>query len=310
MRRQVLMTFRGHIIMNRMIRITRNWPIPEDDWTVVERPHGKPCGTNGCDRGRTRIPGRKLDISGLCCDELDEIIDMEALLTYQNEATRIVDTLPEIETGKETVIVKVKPIVGKQPDGIGAVSIDITDGRDNCPVNVVVTARGREHQNRGTKTHRHQDTPSVLMNEVLPQITEITSPMGIPISWKIEEDMEQSVESLCEVTIEVPTVRFDVGQLMQWPDMNSAGVMICEFTLESEMFSHCPTRREVEPVFVAAESEMFTPVFAGGGGGSLLSRTPWLWRRQLHREFLPCRGSEVISRPVCLRPLAGKTGGV
>ena len=28
-------------------------------------------------------------------------------------------------------------------------------------------------------------TPSVLMNEVLPQITEITSPMGIPISWKI-----------------------------------------------------------------------------------------------------------------------------
>ena len=150
-------------------------------------------------------------------------------------------------------------------------------------------------------------TPSVLMNEVLPQITEITSPMGIPISWKIEEDMEQSVESLCEVTMEVPTVRFDVGQLMQWPDMNSAGVMICEFTLESEMFSHCPTRREVEPVFVAAESEMFTPVFAGG---VVAESDPWLWRRQLHREFLPCRRSEAISRPVCLRPLAGKTGGV
>ena len=29
---------------------------------------------------------------------------------------------------------------------------------------------------------------------------------------------------------------------MQWPDMNSAGVMICEFTLESEMFSHGPTQ--------------------------------------------------------------------
>ena len=150
-------------------------------------------------------------------------------------------------------------------------------------------------------------TPSVLMNEVLPQITKITRPKSDSISWKIEEDIEQSVESLCEVTMEVPTVRFDVGQLMRWPDMNSAGVMICEFMLESEMFSHGPARREAEPVFVAAESEMFTPVFAGG---SLLSRAPWLWQRQLHREFLPCRRSETISRPVCLRPLAGKTGGV
>ena len=46
--------------------------------------------------------------------------------------------------------------------------------------------------------------------------------------------------------------------------MNADGVMICEFMLESEMFYHGPARREAEPVFVAAESEMFTPVFAGG----------------------------------------------
>ena len=72
------------------------------------------------------------------------------------------------------------------------------------------------------------------------------------------------MESLCEVIMEVTTVRFDVGQLMRWPDMNADGVMICEFMLESEMFSHGPARREAEPVFVAAESEMFTPVFAGG----------------------------------------------
>ena len=114
-------------------------------------------------------PGRKLDISGLCCDELDEIIDTEALLSYRNEATRIVDTLPEIETGKETVIVKVKPIVGKQPDGIGAVSIDITDGRDNCPVNVVVATRGGEHQNCGTKTQAGEWFPEglkVIPNEM------------------------------------------------------------------------------------------------------------------------------------------------
>ena len=53
------------------------------------------------------------------------------------------------------------------------------------------------------------------MNEVMPQITEITQPRCNYISWKIEEDMEQSVEPLCESAMEVPTVRFGVGQLMQ-----------------------------------------------------------------------------------------------
>ena len=139
---------------------------------------------------------------------------------------------------------------------------------------------------------------------VLPEITEVTRPTSDSISWKIEEGIGQSVESLGEVINEVTTVRFDVGQLMKWPDRNSDGVMICEFKLESEMFSHGPAQREAEPVF---ESEMFTQVFSGG---SLLSRTPWLWQRQLHREFLFCRWLEANSRPVCLRPLAEKTGGV
>ena len=157
-----------------MLPMGEFWPIPEEDWTVVERPHGKPRSTNGSDRGRTRIPGRKLDNSGLCCDELDDIIDTEALLIDGNEVTWIADTLPKIETGKETVIVKVKPIVGKQPDGIGAVSIDLTDGRDNCPVNVVVTPRGREHQNRGTRTQAGELFPEglkVIPNEMAEEAT-------------------------------------------------------------------------------------------------------------------------------------------
>ena len=79
--------------------------------------------------------------------------------------------------------------------------------------------------------------------------------------------MEQSVGSFCDVAMKVPMVRFDVGQLMRWPDVNSAGMMICEFTLESKMFSHGPARREAVPVFVSAESEVFTSVFMGGGGG-------------------------------------------
>ena len=75
------------------------------------------------------------------------------------------------------------------------------------------------------------NTPSVLMNEVLPEITEVTRPTSDFISWKIEEGIEQSVESLGDVINEVTTVRFDVGQLMKWPHRNSDGVMICEFKL-------------------------------------------------------------------------------
>ena len=110
-----------------------------------------------------------------------------------------------------------------------------------------------------------ENTPSFLEGEVLPQNTEITRPMCKPLSGRIEEDLEQSVEILCEGTMDVPTVRFDVGQLMQWPDVNSAGAMMCEFMLESEMFSHGPAWRMAEPVSVAAKSEMLTQIFAGGG---------------------------------------------
>ena len=107
-------------------------------------------------------------------------------------------------------------------------------------------------------------TPSGCMNDVIQQITEREEPMSKDISWKIDEVMERSVDAFCDVAMTVPTAKFDIGRLMQWPDVKSAVMMICEFTLESEMFYQGPVRREAEPVFVAAESEVFTPVFTGG----------------------------------------------
>ena len=41
----------------------------------------------------------------------------------------------------------------------------------------------------------------------------------------------------------MPTVKFDVGRLMQWPDNLSAGVMIRGIMLESEMSSIGSVRR-------------------------------------------------------------------
>ena len=124
-------------------------------------------------------------------------------------------------------------------------------------------------------------TPSGCMNDIIQQITEREEPMSNDISWKIDEVREQSVDATCEVARTVPMAKFDIGRLMQWPDVKSTGMMICEFTLEAEMFCPSPVWREAEPVFVAAESEVFTPVFTGGvrrrdgppsrGGGSYIA---------------------------------------
>ena len=95
-----------------------------------------------------------------------------------------------------------------------------------------------------------------------------------PVSWTIDEDLGQSVEVLCEGAARVPTVKFDVGQLMQWPDIKSDGVMIRVIMLESEMSSIGSVRHAAEPVSVAAKSEMLIPVFAEG---SLLRQPPWSW---------------------------------
>ena len=64
-----------------------------------------------------------------------------------------------------------------------------------------------------------------------------------------------------EGTARVPTVKLEAGQLMQWPDTKSDGVMIRGIMLESEMSPVGSVRRTAVPVSV---SEMLTPVFAGG----------------------------------------------
>ena len=108
-----------------------------------------------------------------------------------------------------------------------------------------------------------RSTPSGCMKEDVQRSSEIREPMSRDVSWSIEEVVDRSVDSFSDVAIRMPTVRFDEGQLMQWPSGKSTGMMICEYTLESQMFSHGPVWREAEPVFVAAESEVFTPVFTG-----------------------------------------------
>ena len=114
------------------------------------------------------------------------------------------------------------------------------------------------------------------MEEVLPQVTGVIRPMIEPVSETTDEDLGQSVEVHREGTARVPTVKFEAGQLMQWPDIKSDGLMIRGIMLESEMSPVGSVWRTAGPVSVAAKSE-FTTVFDGGGGGSLLRQPPWPW---------------------------------
>ena len=138
---------------------------------------------------------------------------------------------------------------------------------------------------------------SFLVGEVQPQITEMTRPMIEPVSWTIDEDLGQSVEVLCEGAARVPTVRFDVGQLMRWPDIKCAGLMIRGIMLESERSSVGSVRGAAEPVSVVAKSEMLTPVFAGGGGGSLLKQPPLVVVEAVTSRVsvLPVVGSDLLT---------------
>ena len=107
-----------------------------------------------------------------------------------------------------------------------------------------------------------------LVEEVLPQVTEMTRLM--------EEDLGQSVEVHREGAARVPTDKFEAGQLMQWPDIKSDGVMIDGIMLESEMSPVGTVRDVAELVSVAAKSEVFTPVVCtGGGGGVVAVAAPW-----------------------------------
>ena len=99
----------------------------------------------------------------------------------------------------------------------------------------------------------------------------MTRPMIEPVSWTMEEDLGQSVEVHREGAARVHTDKFEAGQLMQWPDIKSDGVMIDGIMLESEMSLVGSVWDVADPMSVAAKS-----VFAGGGGGgSLLRQPPW-----------------------------------
>ena len=136
-----------------------------------------------------------------------------------------------------------------------------------------------------------------LVEEVLPQVTEMTRPMIEPVSWTTEEDLGQSVEVHREGAARVPTDKFEAGQLMQWPDIKSDGVMIDEIMLESEMSPVGYVRDAAEPVSLAAKSEVMACCFCRGGGGVVTAAAPLAVIEAVTARVsvLPVVGSELLT---------------
>ena len=142
-----------------------------------------------------------------------------------------------------------------------------------------------------------------LVDEVLPQVTGMTRPVIEPVSWTLKEKPGQLANVTREGALRAPPEKFEAGQMMQWPDIKSDGVMIDGIMLEPEMSPVGSVRDAAEPVLLAAKSEVFTPVIFAGG--SLLRQPPWPWYRQSQREYTsnhcPTSGWKCILRPSALR---------
>ena len=126
-----------------------------------------------------------------------------------------------------------------------------------------------------------------------------------PMFWLLQEELEQFVEVTWEALSRVAPMKYEIyeaGHMMQQPDIKSDGVMIDGFMLESKMSPVGSVRGAAEPVFLAAKSEVFTPVVFAGG--SLLRQLFWLWLRQSQREFLSYQWLEANFQSVYLRPSA------
>ena len=99
----------------------------------------------------------------------------------------MVEVLEESKTDENTIEEYTCDILDKNETTKRKVSTELLDMSQKC------ITQGFLELAEEAKLVGIGKTPSVLMNEVLPEITEITRPTSDSISWKIEEDIEQSV---------------------------------------------------------------------------------------------------------------------
>ena len=111
-------------------------------------------------------------------------------------------------------------------------------------------------------------TPSNDMEEIEPQRCGFGEVMSNDISWRREDIVDRSVDFVLKEAMRMPTSVVDEDRSLQRPMEECTEEVKCTYARESQMFSHGPVWRKAELVFVATESEVFTPVFTGESVGN------------------------------------------
>ena len=99
-----------------MLPTEEYWALPDDGWTLVEKPHAKSRGV----KFKTGTSYDALDSRVIeernYYDALDDIVDDSVLLNYQRKQIRNTNTLVEVSSTSEVVSMDVTPPMYVQPD--------------------------------------------------------------------------------------------------------------------------------------------------------------------------------------------------
>ena len=147
-----------------MLPTEEYWAIPDDGWTLVEKPHAKSRGVRfGHQPSYNALAGRVIN-ERTCYDALDDIVDNTVLSNYKKKVIQNTNMIVEVSSDTRTVSVDVKPAVNKQPDRLIVSPMDVvkpivsdqpdrliglsivnTDGRDDCLMRMGQTPRNRDN---------------------------------------------------------------------------------------------------------------------------------------------------------------------
>ena len=183
-----------------MLPTEEYWAIPDDGWTLVEKPHAKPRGVRiGHQTCYGALDGRANNKRN-CYDELDDIVDTTVLSNYQKKVIQIMDTIVEVSSDTKTVSVDVKPVVNEQPDRLIVIPMDDvkpivndqpdrlivipmvnTDGRDDCLKNMVQAPRDRKYESDNVTKQVVELLPVsrvVVQNKTAEEVIMVECPAG------------------------------------------------------------------------------------------------------------------------------------
>ena len=175
-----------------MLPTEEYWAIPDDGWTLVEKPHAKSRGGRfGHQPSYDALDGRVIN-ERTCYDALDDIVDNTVLSNYQKKVIQNTNTIVEVSSDTRTVSVDVKPAVNKQPDRLIVSPMDdvkpiVSDQPDRLIGLPTVNTGGRDDcLRRMGQTPRDRDNDS---DDVTKRVVELLPVSRVVVQNKTAEEV-------------------------------------------------------------------------------------------------------------------------